>query len=59
MTLDNPLAVVIVVVMLLLLVVAGFVSSISIIFAYLPGAREWVKEQIGRLLAQGRHDKRE
>jgi uncharacterized membrane protein len=49
-TLDNPLTIVIVVLMLLLLVVAGFVSSVSIIFAYIPSAREWVKEQIDRLL---------
>lgn len=54
MRLDNPVAVVIVILMLFLLVIAGFVSSVSIIFAYLPGAREWVKEQIGRLLARRR-----
>lgn len=52
MTLDNPLTIILVVLMLLLLAVAGFVSSISIIFAYLPGAREWVKEQIARLMGR-------
>lgn len=52
MSLDNPLTLLFVIVMLLLLVVSGFISSISIIFAYIPGAREWVKEQIARLLAR-------
>lgn len=50
MSLDNPLIVVIVVLLLLLLVVAGFASSVSIIFAYMPEARDWVKEQIARLM---------
>lgn len=49
MNLDNPLTLILVILMLLLLVGAGLVSSVSIIFAYLPGAREWVKEQIDRL----------
>lgn len=52
MQLDNPLTIIIVVLMLFLLVIAGFVSSVSLIFAYIPGARDWVKEQIGRLLKQ-------
>jgi UPF0716 family protein affecting phage T7 exclusion len=52
MRLDNPLTIIIVVLMLFLLVIAGFVSSVSLLFAYLPGAREWVKEQIGRFLKQ-------
>lgn len=50
MNLDNPLTIVFVILMLLLLVGAGFVSSVSIIFAYIPDAREWVKAQIDRLL---------
>lgn len=50
MALDNPIALVLVILMLLLLVAAGFVSSVSIIFAYLPEARDWVKAQIDRLL---------
>lgn len=50
MTLDNPVTIIIVVLLLLLLVGAGFASSISIIFAYVPSAREWAKEQIERLL---------
>ncbi len=49
MSLDNPLALLIVFLMLLLLVVAGVMSSVSILFAYLPGAREWAKELIDRL----------
>lgn len=52
MSLDNPLALVLVILILFLLVIAGFVSSISIIFAYVPSAREWVKEQIARLIAR-------
>jgi hypothetical protein len=52
MTFDNPVQIIVTVLMLLLLAAAGFVSSISIIFAYLPGARDWVKEQIARLLRQ-------
>ena len=50
MSLDNPLTIILVILMLLLLVVAGFVSSVSIIFAYMPWARDWVKEQITRLM---------
>lgn len=49
MNLDNPLTLILVLLMLLLLVGAGFVSSVSILFAYLPGAREWLKEQVDRL----------
>lgn len=49
MSLDNPLVLVLVILMLLLLVVAGFLSSISIIFAYAPFLRDWLKEQVARL----------
>jgi hypothetical protein len=44
MNLDNPLTLILMRLMLLLLVGAGFVSSVSILCAYLRGARKWVKE---------------
>lgn len=49
MTLDNPLVLILVILLLLLLVVAGFLTSISIIFAYVPFLRDWLKEQVARL----------
>lgn len=52
MSLDNPLTLVLVILMLLLLVVAGLASSLSILFAIVPAAREWAKAQIARLLGR-------
>lgn len=49
MTLDNPVTMIVVVLLLLLLAGAGAVASVSIIFAYVPEARAWAKEQIDRL----------
>lgn len=50
MSLDNPLALVLMILALLLLIVFGAVSSAGVIFAYVPSLRDWVKEQIARLL---------
>jgi hypothetical protein len=52
MALDNPLTLLLVFLMLLLLVGAGLASSLSILFAFVPSARDWLKEQIARLLRQ-------
>ena len=52
MTLDNPVALLLVTLMLLLLAVSGLLASLSVIFALIPSSREWLKEQIARLLRQ-------
>lgn len=49
MTFDNPLTLAITILLLLLLVIAGGAASLSIIFAFVPSAREWAKAQIDRL----------